>query len=110
MTKLTLLQTNYRNNELEGIKMKTMQTIYQNKERKSFIPDIDNFEPRLFKNFIAYWIIRKSNSLKAKNTLTEFRNSNPNEWLNLIESNQQFRSLYGEHTAHILIRLIEESN
>lgn len=90
--------------------MKIMQTIYQNKELKNLIPDIEDFEPMLFKNFIAYWIIRKSNSLKAKSTLTEFRNSNPHEWLNLIESNQKFRSLYGENTADILIKLVEESN
>ena len=89
--------------------MKNMQTINLNKELKKLLPEFEDFEPELFRNFITYWLMRKSNSLNSINTLKEIKNSNPNIWLNLIESNHKFKSLYGEDIASTLIKMIEES-
>ena len=110
MTKLTLLQNEYRNNVLKGINMKNMQTTHLNQELKRAFPDIEGFEPELFRNFITYWLMRKSNSLNSTNTLKEIKVSNPTEWLGLIQANHKFKSLYGEDIAKTLIELIEEEN
>lgn len=110
MIKLTLLKGEYRNNLVEGIDiMKNMQTTSLNKELQKLLPDFEEFEPELFRNFITYWLIRKSNSLDSPNTLKEIKATNPTAWLNLIESNHKFRNLYGEDTANTLIKVIKES-
>ena len=88
--------------------MKNMQATSLNKELKKLFPDIEGFEPELFRNFITYWLIRKSISLDSTNNLNEIKTSNPSTWLNLIESNHKFRSLYGEETAKSLIEMMEE--
>ena len=89
--------------------MKTMQTANSNKELEKLLPDIEEFEPEIFRNFITYWLMRKSGSINLTNNLNEIKNSNPNVWLRLIESNHKFKSLYGEETARTLIGMIEES-
>ena len=110
MTKLTLLKSKYKNNVLGGINIKTMQTTsLNNKELQKLLPDIEEFEPELFRNFITYWLMRKLNSFDSTNPLKEIRNLNPNIWLSLIESNHKFKSLYGEDVANTLIGIIEES-
>ena len=89
--------------------MKNMQTTgLNNKEIQKLLPDIEEFEPEVFRNFITYWLMRKSSSLNSINTLKEIKSSNPNTWLRLIGANQKFRDLYGEDIAKILIGLIEE--
>ena len=89
--------------------MKNMQTINLNKELKKLLPEFEDFEPELFRNFITYWLIRKSKSLSSTSALKEIKNSNLVGWLNIIESNHKFKSLYGEETAKKLIDMIEES-
>ena len=106
---LTLLKNEFRNNLLEGINMKNMQTTSLNKELQKLLPELEDFEPELFRNFITYWLMRKSNSLDSTGTLKEIKNSNPSLWLNLIESNHKFRSLYGENIASTLIKMIKEN-
>ncbi len=88
--------------------MKKMKTISQNKELRNSIPDINEFEPKLFNSFLTYWIIRKSGSINSIGTLKKMKGLNPNGWLNLIESNHKFRNLYGEETANTLISLIKK--
>jgi len=89
--------------------MENMKTANLNKELQKLLPDTDKFEPELFRNFITYWLIRKSNSFSSTNTLNEVKNSSPNAWLGLIQSNHKFRSLYGEEIAKTLIEMIKES-
>ena len=89
--------------------MKNMQTNSLTKELKRLLPDIEGFEPEIFRNFITYWLMRKSNSFDSTNNSKEIRNSNPTLWLALIESNHKFRNLYGEKTAETLIGLLEEN-
>ena len=86
--------------------MKKMQTTNLNNELERLLPEVGKFEPELFRNFITYWVMRKSNSLNSINTLNEIKSSN--ELINLIESNHKFRSLYGEETAKKLIELIKD--
>ncbi len=107
VTKLTLLKSECRNNIVEGIKMKKMQTTSLNKELQKLLP-IEEFEPELFRNFITYWLIRKSKSLNSATALKEIKSSNLAGWLNIIESNHKFKSLYGEETAKKLIEMLEE--
>ena len=89
--------------------MKKMQTTSLKKELKRLIPDVGEFEPELFRNFITYWLMRKSNSPDSTSSLKEIKTSNPNEWLGLIQANHKFKSLYGEDIASALIGIIEES-
>ena len=91
--------------------MKKMQTTSLNKELEKLLMDLDieEFEPELFRNFITYWLMRKSGSLNLTNNLNEMKNSNTTIWLRLIESNHKFKTLYGEETARALIGIIEES-
>ena len=89
--------------------MKKMQTVSLKKELKKLLPDIEKFEPALFRNFMTYWIMRKSSSFNTINTLKGIKTSNPNIWLSLIQANHKFKSLYGEEAAKTLIELIEES-
>ncbi len=91
--------------------MKNMQTANLDKQIQRLLPGVSlKFEPELFRNFISYWLIRKSISLDSKNNLNEMKTSNPSAWLNLIESNHKFRSLYGEDVASTLIRTIIENH
>ena len=87
-----------------------METALLNKELQKILPDSEKFEPELFRNFITYWLMRKSNSLDSINTLKEIRDSNPNEWLSLIKANHEFKNLYGEEVASTLIQMIKESD
>ena len=87
--------------------MEKMKTVSLNKELKKLLPDIEEFEPELFRNFITYWIMRKSDSLDSTKTLNKIKNLNPSAWINLIESNHKFRSLYGEEIAQELIKIIK---
>ena len=108
MTKLTLLKSESSNTVLEGIKMKRMHTTSKNKEPQKLSPDIEGLEPELLKNFMTYWLMRKTSSIKSVGALKEIKNSNTAQWLNLIESNHKFRNLYGEDIANALVELIEE--
>ena len=77
-------------------------------ELKELVPNLD-FESGIFRSFVAYWSLRNSGSLGISNHLNEIKNSNPEEWLSLIESNHKFRTLYGEETARVLIKIIEKN-
>lgn len=67
-------------------------------------PDLGNIEPEIFRDFIAYWRVRKNFSSE------EFQNLKPSQLINLIESNHKFRELYGEEIASELVKIIEIKN
>ena len=90
--------------------MKNMRTNTLTKELQKLLKHTKEFEPEVFRSFITYWLIRKSNSLDYINTLKTIKISNPNVWLSLIQSNHKFRTLYGEETADVLIGLIEKDD
>ncbi len=89
--------------------MKIMKTASLNNKLINLLPDTSKFEPELFRNFLTYWIMRKSGSINSAGTLKEMKNSNPSQWFNLIESNHKFRNLYGEETATTIIELIQKT-
>lgn len=68
----------------------------------------DSHNSELSRDFITYWVLRKTHSLGALNSKKEFKND-INNWFSLIEANQKFRALYGEDLASKLIRAIEEN-
>ena len=70
---------------------------------------VKRLEPELLNNFIRYWTIRKSSPPVASSLIREIKNIGSHEWINLIESNHKFRTLYGEDTAKKIIEVIEES-
>ena len=73
-----------------------------------FIEKMQNkADPQLFKNFVVYWAIRKSNPFLSANVVMQLKNSYSKVWIKLIEANHKFRTVYGEETAEELIKIIE---
>lgn len=64
----------------------------------------------LFKNFVAYWSIKKAPSSIATQLIQEIKDSDSTFWLTLIQSNHEFRDEFGDALAEELIKNIEENS
>ena len=81
---------------------------FNNEEWKNITNLLKEIQPDLLRDFITYWSTRKLDPATTNNLLKEIRTSNSDLWLNLIESNQKFRNLYGEEKANEVIKIIEK--
>lgn len=79
---------------------------HNNEEIKTLIGE-SVFEPEIFRSFVTYWSMRKSDSLNTNSHINEIKSNSPEKWLTLIESNHKFRNLYGEKIAQDLIKVIQ---
>ncbi len=67
---------------------------------------VDNFDKDILKNFVTYWLIRKADPFSSDNIIKEMTSSG--DWIDIIESNNKFRVMYGEEIASRIIKIIEE--
>ena len=77
-------------------------------ELQGLIPNKENIEPELLNDFLTYWLVRKSNAFLSAVEMQQIKESLSNVWLKLIESNQKFRTKYGENKAEEIINLIKK--
>ena len=77
-------------------------------ELQRLIPNKENIEPELLNDFLTYWLVRKSNASLSTVEMQQIKESLSNVWLKLIESNQKFRTKYGEAKAEEIIKLIKK--
>ena len=83
------------------------KTSIETEAKRIFSKIGEGLETELFNNFLAYWIMRKSNKIDALSSINDLKTTNPSQWLKLIESNHKFRNRYGEETAEKIIKIIE---
>ena len=77
-------------------------------EVEKLVHKLEELEPELLENFIAYWTIKKSPYHVQADLLNKIKSSESNLWLNLIEANHKFRITYGDTLAKELIKVIED--
>lgn len=75
-------------------------------EIEKIMNKVSNLEKDTLRNFVTYWLVRKADPFNADTIIRQMTKSD--NWLNIIESNNKFRVMYGEKTANEIIKMIEE--
>ena len=75
---------------------------------KKIMSKVSDLEEGTLRDFVTYWLIRKTDPFNADNIIRQITVSD--NWLNITESNSRFRIMYGEETANKIIKMIEEDH